>query len=446
MLLPSVLTLSLAALLAGPLPTPQALLRGKSVPLPAASDAGGKRHAINLLLTAQKDVLLATLLSRGWTPRDANWTAPVMDLRVKGALPELDLEASGPAIDLRYNLRLWRAPQEVLGAPLWLAVASRERGIEPLQSQPPALEPGPTAVNRVLADLSYGASQARRARLSDTAIPALPWVELRAGPEEGAHHLADERVDAVHSSSVSPAPRKLPLPPPVSRPPEVLDRIAGAGPRVALTFDACSTLDRSQYDQKVIDTLRKHQVPATLFLSGRWAETHVPQTLALAAEPLFEIGNHSYIHPHLTAVPPDRQRDELWWTQQILYSFTGKVPRFFRPPYGQWNESVAAQAGALGLVTVEYDVASGDPDPQISRERLAQWVVKRTKPGSVIVMHMNRRGRHTAESLPAIIKGLRARGFVLSTVGQMVDAATASGTTAVVPAAGAAPRDGGQTP
>jgi len=42
------------------------------------------------------------------------------------------------------------------------------------------------------------------------------------------------------------------------------------------------------------------------------------------------------------------------------------------------------------------------------------------------VMHMNRRGWHTAEALPEIIAGLRAKGFVLSQVGSMVDATVAA--------------------
>jgi peptidoglycan-N-acetylglucosamine deacetylase len=72
---------------------------------------------------------------------------------------------------------------------------------------------------------------------------------------------------------------------------------------------------------------------------------------------------------------------------------------------------------------VEYDFPSGDPDRRITRERLVAWVLAKARPGSIIVMHMNRRGWHTAEALPEIIAGLRAKGFILSQVGSMVDEA-----------------------
>ena len=122
----------------------------------------------------------------------------------------------------------------------------------------------------------------------------------------------------------------------------------------------------------------------------------------------------------MTEVPPERQREELLWTQQILLSLTGKLPRFFRPPYGEVDAQLAGVAAQSGLRTVEFDFPSGDPDKHISRVRLVAWVLAKARPGSIVVMHMNRHGWHTAEALPEIIAGLRAKGFLLSQVGEMV--------------------------
>src|SRR5207248_8399190 len=217
-----------------------------------------------------------------------------------------------------------------------------------------------------------------------------------------------------------------PLPPiqPVAA--EVISRPDGPGQRVALTFDACSTLDRSFYDDRVTRVLVQTRTPATLFISGRWAVTHLRQMRVLAENPLFEIANHSYTHPHMTEVGTERQREELLWTQQILLSFTGRLPRFFRAPYGELNAGLVGEVAQDGLRTVEYDFPSGDPDRHITRERLVSWVLAKARAGSIVVMHMNRRGWHTAEALPDIIAGLRAKGFVLSQVGAMVDEARGS--------------------
>jgi len=263
------------------------------------------------------------------------------------------------------------------------------------------------------------------------AQPRLTWVEL-VEPPPGAEDLLVELPPAAEPPLQPTAPHSgsppilKPLPPiqPVAA--EVISRPDGPGQRVALTFDACSTLDRSFYDDRVTRVLVQTRTPATLFISGRWAETHLRQMRVLAENPLFEIANHSYTHPHMTEVGTERQREELLWTQQILLSFTGRLPRFFRAPYGELNAGLVGEVAQDGLRTVEYDFPSGDPDRHITRERLVSWVLAKARAGSIVVMHMNRRGWHTAEALPDIIAGLRAKGFVLSQVGAMVDEARGS--------------------
>jgi peptidoglycan/xylan/chitin deacetylase (PgdA/CDA1 family) len=67
-----------------------------------------------------------------------------------------------------------------------------------------------------------------------------------------------------------------------------------------------------------------------------------------------------------------------------------------------------------------YELASGDPDSTISRERLIHYVVTNTRNGCIIVMHVNGRGWHTAEALPEIIQALRAKGFIFSKVSELL--------------------------
>jgi peptidoglycan/xylan/chitin deacetylase (PgdA/CDA1 family) len=86
------------------------------------------------------------------------------------------------------------------------------------------------------------------------------------------------------------------------------------------------------------------------------------------------------------------------------------------------NDALVKLAAEVGLRTVEFDFPSGDPDKTVTRERMVKWVLARARPGSIVVMHMNRNGWHTGEALPDIIKGLRANGFELARVGDLVDA------------------------
>ena len=189
---------------------------------------------------------------------------------------------------------------------------------------------------------------------------------------------------------------------------------------IAITFDACPTTLPDEYDEKVIDILLREKTPATLFLSGRWVEKNPEKVKFLAAQPQFEIANHAFWHPHLLEKDDDRILRELKRTQAIIKKMTGRTPHYFRPPYGEVDERVAAIAQNAGLTTIQYDIASGDPDAGLSPQRIIRSILRDAKSGSIIVFHMNRKGVHTAEVLPDIIDGLRKNGFTLVTVGELL--------------------------
>ncbi|HEY6003521.1 MAG TPA: hypothetical protein VIV57_11655 [Anaeromyxobacter sp.] len=69
---------------------------------------------------------------------------------------------------------------------------------------------------------------------------------------------------------------------------------------------------------------------------------------------------------------------------------------------------------------MEYDLPSGDPDAHATKDALVRWVLREARPGSIVVMHVNHPRFHTAEALPEIVDGLRARGFELVTVGELL--------------------------
>ncbi len=206
--------------------------------------------------------------------------------------------------------------------------------------------------------------------------------------------------------------------PPVT--PEVVAHGSRQEKKIALTFDACSTRQPSHYDERVTQVLVDTKTPATIFLGGKWMEEEPEHTKYLASLPQFELGNHTFLHPHLTKVPDERLREELRWTQEVMYTLTGKQATLFRPPYGEYDNRVVRMAAAMGLTTIEYDLASGDPDVHATKEKLIEYVTTTAKRGAIIVMHINRHGWHTAEALPEIIRKLRARGFTFVTVRELI--------------------------
>jgi peptidoglycan-N-acetylglucosamine deacetylase len=233
-------------------------------------------------------------------------------------------------------------------------------------------------------------------------------------------HETPERAAKAEEDLARPAPVEPAQLPPVA--PEVVAHGSRNVRTVALTFDACSTRDVSQYDERITRELIANNAPATIFLGGSWAREEAAHVRELAKHPdLFELENHTYTHPHMPLVKDDgRVRQELLRTQAEIQALTGHVPLLWRPPYGEYDARVVRIAAELGLTTIEYDLASGDPDQHATKEKLVEWVLKKVQPGSIVVMHINHLRFHTSEALPGIIQGLRARGYQLVTVREML--------------------------
>jgi peptidoglycan/xylan/chitin deacetylase (PgdA/CDA1 family) len=200
-------------------------------------------------------------------------------------------------------------------------------------------------------------------------------------------------------------------PPNPSRPSHPIARGETSERQVALTFDACATRKGSYgFDREVFEILKREQVPATIFVSGRWVDTHSEAMAELTGDPLIEFGDHSYDHPHMTHLSVARMGEEIDQTEAALSRY-GRRSVAFRPPFGDWNRRVLEIVGGRRLPTVTWDVVSGDPSARTTTAGMIRAVVGQARPGSIVVFHINGRGWKTHEALPAILTGLRERGF-----------------------------------
>jgi peptidoglycan/xylan/chitin deacetylase (PgdA/CDA1 family) len=207
---------------------------------------------------------------------------------------------------------------------------------------------------------------------------------------------------------------------------------------VALTFDADMTPGMlnelkskrvaSWYNEKVIETLRQEQVPATLFLTGLWIETYSAATKELSNDPLFELGNHSYSHGafhspcyRLFPIPESKQAAEVQKTDDLLQRNATSYKKYFRFP------GLCSDAEAVKKVEdQDYTVIGGDVDGADAFEKNPRWiasdVVANVRPGSIVVLHMHGgpNAPGTALALPDIIKKLRSEGYTFVKVSDLL--------------------------
>lgn len=207
--------------------------------------------------------------------------------------------------------------------------------------------------------------------------------------------------------------------------PAIAPRIFEHGPRathlVALTFDLCEAEhDHAGFDQKIIDILTERKASATFFMGGKWAESHPQNAQSLAQNPLFEIENHSYSHKVFTKITDEEAKQQVVRAQHSINLLTGVTPKYFRFPAGKYTPDDLKLVGNCGLSAIQWDVVTGDPDKHISAAAIIREVKSKARGGSIVIMHANGRGWHTAEALPAVIDNLRSDGYQLVTVSKLL--------------------------
>ena len=241
-------------------------------------------------------------------------------------------------------------------------------------------------------------------------------------------------VETVAPLAVLAPGQSQPLPPapaPAPALPEVVNHGDRSQPLVALTFDSNMTpamlqeLDKGTVkrfvNDEVIAELRKDRVPATFFLSGLWIERYRDVAVDLGHDPLFEVASHSYSHLGfrpacygLGTLDLSQAAADLRRNQSLLATIAERPTRFFRFPGGCMDARALTAVQPAGLQVVQYDVVSGDAFNN-DAARVVASTVGAVGNGSIVVMHVT--GGNTApvtdRALPAIVQQLRARGFRL---------------------------------
>jgi peptidoglycan/xylan/chitin deacetylase (PgdA/CDA1 family) len=181
---------------------------------------------------------------------------------------------------------------------------------------------------------------------------------------------------------------------------------------VALTFDDGP---HRWHTPELLEILRTWGIKASFFVVGKCAAEN-PRLLQKIHEDGHCIANHSWSHPDLTRFSRDDLVGEIRYCNQVVEALTGKRPKFFRPPGGRWNDQVLRIVSDEGLLSVLWTVNGYDVPPR-PPEELAELILRRTRPGAIILLHDG--GGATIEALPIIIEKLLFDDYLFVTLDQM---------------------------
>lgn len=187
-------------------------------------------------------------------------------------------------------------------------------------------------------------------------------------------------------------------------------------PVVALTFDDGP---HPRYTRQVLAVLREHHVPAAFFVIGTEAKKH-PDILREIASDGHIVGNHSYTHSSLVSLPFGGVQEEIEKTEGVVKEAIGEKPRFFRPPYGDFNLEILDLAFTGGYLPVLWNVDPADWSRR-GANLIADRVVSQAGAGSVILLHDGGGNQEaTVEALPTIIRALKATGYSFVSIEEML--------------------------
>jgi peptidoglycan/xylan/chitin deacetylase (PgdA/CDA1 family) len=282
------------------------------------------------------------------------------------------------------------APPEARGGPPYDARVRRRRGVAALLACVVV-----AAAVAVLVSNYGGHSSA-----ASTARRAVTGAHLARAPMRAREKPEDDQ-DAAVSSVLAYTP--------------FVKEGGTRGRDIALTFDD----GPGPYTPGVLSVLERYRVHATFFVIGKMLRYFSAST-AREIRDGDVIGDHTETHPEMALLSAHEQYEELFEQIVRVELLRGRRPVLFRPPYGSFDATTMRQLRRLHLLMTLWSVDTGDYlQPGVSV--IVQRVLAGAHPGAIILMHDAGGTRtQTIAALPTIIADLRARGFHLVTVPQLL--------------------------
>ncbi len=185
--------------------------------------------------------------------------------------------------------------------------------------------------------------------------------------------------------------------------------------KVALTFETASS---NEDLQNILDTLTKHNIKATFFLTGSWVEEY-PEDVRAIVKAGHDVGNHSEQHKQMTGMDYQECTEDIMKVHDRVKDLTGIDMSLFRAPYGEYNNLLVGTARECGYHTIQWNVDSEDWK-DYGAESIVKTVVDNKYLGNGSIILFRSGTKYTAEALEAVITGLQEKGYELVPVSELI--------------------------
>ncbi len=207
-----------------------------------------------------------------------------------------------------------------------------------------------------------------------------------------------------------------------------IEQIGALPKKIALSFDDGPD---PEWTPKILDVLKEKQAPATFFIIGDPASKNIGLVKRIV-ESGHEIGNHTFTHPPFEDISRTQVRWELNLCERFFESTLGLKTMLFRPPYGIDQQPETADEVKMLPIPQEmgYLLVGSKIDPHDwglpngglpPATQIVSEVMRQAPNGNIVLLHDGGGDRsHTVAALPGIIDGLRAQGYQLVLVSDLI--------------------------
>jgi peptidoglycan/xylan/chitin deacetylase (PgdA/CDA1 family) len=159
--------------------------------------------------------------------------------------------------------------------------------------------------------------------------------------------------------------------------------------------------------ETVLNILKKYNAKASFFCIGDNVAKY-PDTYQRILSEGHTIGNHTYNHLNGWKTGDEEYLSNTRRASELIQS------RLFRPPYGKIKMSQKRKLmyGEMKMKIIMWSVLSGDFDKRLTPERCARYVIRSSKPGSIIVFHDSEKAaERMLFALPKVLEHFSALGY-----------------------------------
>lgn len=182
---------------------------------------------------------------------------------------------------------------------------------------------------------------------------------------------------------------------------------------ISISFDAAWGNEQTT---ELLDILEKYNVKTTFFVVGEWVDKY-PDSVKEIHDRGHEVCNHSNTHPYMTKLSKEDMKKQIQDCNNKIAAITGETPILFRPPYGDYDNTVVETVKELGMYCIQWDVDSLDwKDPTV--DQMKSRVCSKIKEGSIVLFHNG--AKNTPAALPVCIESIQSEGYQIVPISQLI--------------------------